>query len=407
MAERRSMLKTMFGREKDSDKVTLTKYKLINTYDATFTPWDGEIYNNDIVRSCIRPKTNAVGKLHPIHIRTDADGNIKTNPNPNIKYLLRYPNRYMNMQKLLEKMMNQRELTNNAFAFIQKDATDTPIAIFPVPTSNVELYEDAKGNLYMKFFFKAGQYMTVPYDDVIHLRKDFNQHEFFGEDGYKSLKNIMKVVDTTDKGIVSAIKNSAIIKWIMKFKSVLRPEDKETAINDFAEAYLDIEKTNNIAGTDPRYDLQQVEDKSYVPNGDVIEKYEKRLKNFFGVSDEIISNKFNEDQWNSFYEAEIEPVAKELSDQLTLKLFSKHEIECGNEIIFEASSLEFASMKTKLDLKEMVDRKSMTPNEWRRVMNLGSVDGGDVLLRRLDTGESKTLEEQKKDEEMEEGEDND
>ena len=38
----------------------------------------------------------------------------------------------------------------------------------------------------------------------------------------------------------------------------------------------------------------------------------------------------------------------------------------------------------------MVDRKSMTPNEWRRVMNLGAVEGGDVLLRRLDTGESDT-----------------
>ena len=200
----------------------------------------------------------------------------------------------------------------------------------------------------------------------------------------------MKVIDTTDKGIVSAIKNSAVIKWIMKFKTVLRPEDKEIEVNNFADAYLDIEKTQNIASTDPRYDIEQVKDNSYVPNEGTIDKYEKRLKNYFGVSDEIIKNSFNEDQWNSFYEAEIEPVAKELSDQLTLKLFSRHEIECGNEIIFEASSLEFASMKTKLELKEMVDRKSMTPNEWRKVMNLGAVDGGDVLLRRLDTGESNT-----------------
>ena len=55
-------------------------------------------------------------------------------------------------------------------------------------------------------------------------------------------------------------------------------------------------------------------------------------------------------------------------------------------------------MATKLNLKEMVDRKSMTPNEWRKVMNLGAVDGGDVLLRRLDTGESKTEKAGEKDE---------
>ena len=74
-----------------------------------------------------------------------------------------------------------------------------------------------------------------------------------------------------------------------------------------------------------------------------------------------------------------------MSDQLTLKIFTKHEIECGNEIIFEASSLEFASMKTKLDLKEMVDRGAMNTNEWRRTMNLGSTENGDQFIRRLDT----------------------
>lgn len=385
MAEKRSMFKSMFGRDKDEPKSSLTKYKLVNSSDSSFTPWNGNLYDNDIVRSCIRPKVNAVGKLNPIHLRRNKDGDSDINPVPYIKYLLRFPNKYMNMQKLLEKMMNQRELTNNAFAFIQRDKNDIPIAIFPIPTSTMELYEDGNGDLYARFTFTTGQKITVLYEDVIHLRKDFNEHEFFGEDGYESLKNIMKVVDTTDKGIVSTIKNSAVIKWLMKFKTVLRKEDKETSIEEFADAYLNIENTNNIASTDPRYDIEQVKQDNYVPNADVIDKYEKRLKNYFGVSDEIIQNKFTEDQWNAFYEAEIEPVAKELSDQLTYKLFTKHEIECGNEIVLEASSLEFASMSTKLALREMVDRGAMSVNEWRKVMNLGSTENGDEFIRRLDT----------------------
>lgn len=398
MASFRSMMKSMFGREVQPER-KVQKFQLLNSYEATFTPWDGKIYNNDIVRSCIRPKANAIGKLNPIHIRTVGE-DVSYNPNANIKYLLRFPNKYMNMQKLLEKMMNQRELTNNSFGFIQKDALGKPIAIFPIPTSNVELYEDSNGDLYAKFIFKNGKYMTVIYEDVIHLRKDFNEHEFFGEDGYDSLKNILKVVDTTDKGVINAIKNSNIIKWIMKFKSTLRPEDKQMAIDEFVDSYLSIENanSNNVASVDPRYDLEQVKNDNYVPETGTIEKYEKRIKNYFGVNDSIISNSFTEDQWNAFYEAEIEPVGKELSDQLTVKLFTKHEIECGNEIIFESSSLAFASMATKLNLKEMVDRKSMTPNEWRKVMNLGAVDGGDVLLRRLDTGESKTEKAGEKDE---------
>ncbi|MGQ7173722.1 hypothetical protein ACUOCP_53405, partial [Escherichia sp. R-CC3] len=61
--------------------------------------------------------------------------------------------------------------------------------------------------------------MTVPYVDVIHLRKDFNEDDFFGEHPGKALSSLMDIVTTTDQGIVKAIKNSAVVKWILKFKS--------------------------------------------------------------------------------------------------------------------------------------------------------------------------------------------
>ena len=180
-------------------------------------------------------------------------------------------------------------------------------------------------------------------------------------------------------------------------------EDKKLEIETFTNSYLDIENSETpVAPVDPRYDIEQVKENSYVPNGDVIEKYEKRLKNYFGVSDEIIKNNFTEDQWNAFYEAEIEPVAKELSDQFTQKLFTRHEIECGNEVVFEASSLEFSSMKTKLELREMVDRGAMNINEWRKVMNLGATEFGDEFIRRLDTAPIETEETKKEGVENEE-----
>jgi len=43
-------------------------------------------------------------------------------------------------------------------------------------------------------------------------------------------------------------------------------------------------------------------------------------------------------------------------------------------------------MSTKLNLVQFVDRGMMTPNEVRRVMNLGPIDGGDRVLLRKDTG---------------------
>ena len=36
-------------------------------------------------------------------------------------------------------------------------------------------------------------------------------------------------------------------------------------------------------------------------------------------------------------------------------------------------------------MQAMVDRGAMTPNEWRAVMNMAPVEGGDQPIRRLDT----------------------
>ena len=40
-----------------------------------FYAWNGNLYQSDIVRACIRPKTKAIGKLIAKHIReTETDG---------------------------------------------------------------------------------------------------------------------------------------------------------------------------------------------------------------------------------------------------------------------------------------------------------------------------------------------
>ncbi|MCF0126956.1 MAG: phage portal protein, partial [Pseudobutyrivibrio sp.] len=59
----------------------------------------------------------------------------------------------------------------------------------------------------------------------------------------------------------------------------------------------------------------------------------------------------------------------------------------NNYIILESNKLQYASIGTKLNLVQMVDRGAMTPNEWRAVLNLAPIEGGDVPIRRLDTAE--------------------
>lgn len=381
--EKRNLFAKIFGTKKEANPTNSKPYELISTANYTFSPYSGKIFDSDIVRAALRPKANAVGKLNPKHIRGEG-ANLKVNPDAKIKAVLERPNPYMSMQDFLTKMTYQREINHNAFAYVQRDDFGFVTELWPIPYSLVELL-DHKGELWIRFRFWTGKQMAVPYTDLIHLRKDFFENDFFGESGNIPLKNPMEVITYTDQSIVGAVKSSAIIKWIMKFKNVLQPEDVKKQISEFKKNYLSIENEGGAAASDPRYDLEQVKENSFVPNAAQMKESTQRLYSYFGVNDAIVQNKYDEDGWNAFYESEIEPISIQLSNALTQAFFTARERGFGNRIVLESSSLQYASMSTKLNLREMVDRGAMTPNEWRLVMNLAPVEGGDKPIRRLDT----------------------
>ncbi|HDR6524575.1 TPA: phage portal protein, partial [Bacillus thuringiensis] len=239
----------IFGRKQPP---TTTRFEMINDNGGGFFSWNGNIYQSDIIRACIRPKAKAVGKLIAKHIR-DNTNEFKVNPEPYIRFILEEPNPLMTGQIFQEKMTVQLELNHNAFAYIKRDELGVPIEIYPLPCVTVEVVEGAQGDIFLTFYFKNGKRMTVPYVDVIHLRKDFNEDDFFGEHPGKALSSLMDIVTTTDQGIVKAIKNSAVVKWILKFKSVLKQEDIDAQVQNFKRNYLSIDNENGgAASSDPR-----------------------------------------------------------------------------------------------------------------------------------------------------------
>lgn len=374
---------------KTKQPTTTKHFEFVSDNGRGFYSWDGKLFQSDIVRSCIRPKAKAVGKLIAKHIRDNAN-EFKINPDPYLRFILEEPNPLMTGQMMQEKLVNQLELNHNAFAFIKRDEMGFATEIYPIPCVSVDVVEGSLGDIFLTFYFKNGKRMTVPYSDVIHLRKDFHEDDFFGEHPGKALSQLMQVVTTTDQGIVKAIQNSAVIKWIMKFKSVLKPEDIKLQVETFISDYLSIDSNSGgAAATDPRYDLEQVKPGAFVPDSKQMQETIQRIYSFFNTNENIIQSKYNEDEWNSYYESEIEPLAMQLAGEFTRKLFTRRERGFGNKIIFEAASLQYASMSTKMNLVQMVDRGALTPNEWRSILSLGPIEGGDKPVRRLDTAQIK------------------
>ena len=363
--------------------VTVSKYKLMTDEGNGFYAWNGNLYQSDIVRAAIRPKARAIGKATAKHIRNDS-----INPDVYMKFLLEEPNPYMTGQMLQEKMITQLELNNNAFAYISRDDNGYPMEIYPITASSATALQNNQGELFLQFILNQGKTVTFRYSDIIHLRKDFNNNEIFGDSPAKALVPLMEIVNTTDQGIVKAIKNSNIIKWLLKFNQSLRPEDLKKATKQFIDDYMNIESdTVGAAATDAKAEAKQVEPKDYVPNAVQMDKTTQRILSFFNTNEDIVQGKYDENKWISYYEGGVEPDIIQLSGEYTRKLFTRRERGFGNKIIFESSNLNFASMQTKLNLVQYVDRGIMNPNEVRAILNLAPREGGDTYILRKDTGQ--------------------
>ena len=257
--------------------------------------------------------------------------------------------------------------------------------LYPIPCVMCETVY-IRDELYLKFQYRNGKSDTFRYDQIIHLRQDFNEHDIFGESPARALESMMEVIGTIDQGIIKAIKNSGIIRWLLKFTSSMREEDLKKNVKSFVDNYLSVESdTWGAAGVDAKADAVRIEPKDYVPNALQTKETINRIYSFFNTNEKIIQSKWTEDEWNAYFEAEVEPVAIQMGETYSVRLFTRKERGCGNRIVFTASNLQCASLSTKLAFQAMVDRGAMTPNEWRETMNMPPIEGGDKPLRRLDT----------------------
>lgn len=363
--------------------------ELMQQVGNNYISWNGTIYDSDIVRSCIRPKVKATGKLVAKHLRdvVDAEGHhdLKVNPSNAIRFILDEPNPLMTGQMLQEKLATQLCLNSNAFALIIRDDYGSPMEIYPIIARTVDAVYDSTGRLRLKFTLNNNKVYEFPYEDIIHLRQDFNENDIFGTPIAPVLAPLLDVVTTTDQGVINAIKNSSIIRWLLKFTNSMRKEDLKSQAKDFADNFLATSEGMGVAAVDAKADAQQINPTDYVPNAAQMDRTTKRIFDLFNTNDAIVSSKYTEEQYNSYFDAEVEPVLIQLGGEYTRKLFTRRERVFGNKIVFEASAWDSASISTKLNLQAMVDRGALTPNEWRATFNLAPVPGGDDPIRRLDT----------------------
>lgn len=373
-----SFIDRLFNRKK-----TVTTAQLITEPTSGFSSFYGDAYANDVYREAVDAIARNAGKLKGSHVIAYAGNDRAAGDNKINRLLQTRPNPYMSAYDFLYKLVTHLFLYNNSFAYLDKDDRGNLKAIYPITASTVNVLSDAANNLYCSFFLKSGKEVILPYGDLIHLRRYFNDDDVLGADNSAIMPGL-ELAQTQNDGVINGIKAGASIRGILSFTQIMSASKLKEEKEAFVADYLSLENGTGVIATDQKMSYTPIDNKPVILDAEQAKEVKNKIYNYLGITEPIVNSSYTEDQYSAFYESTIEPIATALSQEFTAKLFNDREQAYGNSILFESGRLQFTNNKTKVQLiKELMPMGLLTINQALEILNLPSVTDGDKRLQAL------------------------
>lgn len=378
--EFRKFIDTIFDIKTTKNIQQYKNAELINSYQSFITNYSAEIYNDLTVRSCVDTIARHVSKLKPVHILKDDNGRNVVDSNINSLLSIR-PNPYMSTSDFLYKVASQLLYYGNAFVYVKRDDKQNIKEFYPIDFNSCELKE-YQDNLYIKFNFYNAKTVVIPYSDIIHIRRNYFNHDILGQDAYKPLLETLTNLSKARQSISNKVENGGKISGILKLSGSIGQEDWKTQALNFTNWFKSsTSNTGGVAAIDSTADFTPVSSKVESAEETQLKYLQTEVYSYFGISEAIVNGSYTETEFQSFYESIIEGIKIQLSQEFTAKVFTENEKKNGNIIDFNSNRLTYASTSNKINMvKELGALGLLTTNEARELFDLPPVEEGDKRL---------------------------
>lgn len=344
-------------------------FSTFTAYQPSFTTWTGGVYEAELTRSIIESGANHASKLKPEVMgaaQSAATSSLSHQPNP-----------WMTTPQFIKRVYTMLQVNDTALIVpLFSDDNSAMVGYYPVLPSMCTAY-DVAGELWLKLDFPTSRSVYVEWSRCGVMTRHQYRSDLFG-DGTNVLNPTLELMHAQSEGEMNAIKQGAFIRFIGKLSQNRNDTDREKARTDFNKQ-LDSENSGGIAVYDRVFDeVKQITPSNYTVDAAQMERIEKSAYRFFGNNEDVVLNRADEDTYNAFYEGNIETFAVQLGYVLTAMTFTKNEIAHGNEIMFSANRLEFASNTTKLAVSTaLFDRGIWNGNQVADVFQSPHYEGGE------------------------------
>lgn len=351
-------------------------FRTFDDLNPVFTKWDGRIYEKELTRAAIERFATACSKLKP-----ECEGDAPSMRSVR-RFIESYPNDFMTWPTMLKRTAAIFDAEGTAFVVpVLANDGETVVGVYPIHPEAVEVLE-LRGEPWARFHFATGDVSAIELEKVCILTKLQVDSEFFGEKN--CLEATMQLMHAQEQAQENAIKNGARIRFIGTVNGMAREDDIRRKRERFIKDNLSSDNESGLMIYDNTFvDVRQVDAKSYTIPTDEMERIESNVCTYFGISMDILQNRYSEDVWGAWYEGRIEPFAVQLGEALSKLCFSPVQRKHGSKISFSANRLSYASNASKRNMvRDMVDRGIFSINEAREVLQLPPVPDGDMRVIR-------------------------
>lgn len=357
------------------------KYRPLLLSRGEYMP-TGTLRDNDIVGAIADAIGKNVGKLKPQVIRKDERG-ITIKDDYLARLLSLRPCPEMSTYDFLYRIAADLVYTSNSFSVVFYNDDFTRVtSIQPITTKNYRIFEDERHHILFRFRWDYdGETYIVPYQNVIHIKARYNKKRFLGTTPDMELKRSLDLIETSGETIKNIVNRSNSLAGYLKYNNIADDDELKEIARDFQEAYMNAGNAGGIAAIDNTVEFKEIAQKAPNIPTNQITFLRDNVYRYYGVNEKVLTSTLSDQEWISFYENVIEPIAIQLSYEFTFKLLTQREIGYGNKIEFVANLLQYATLQTRDTIGgNMFDRGALTINEYRELMYYGPVEDGDVRM---------------------------
>lgn len=387
-------LKTPFGIfRKKSVRESVEMKHLLDFLGLNDT--DDDVLSEATYFACMKVLSESIGKL-PLKLLQYNDRNGVASARTHALYRVVHdrPNPYMTSTTFWSTVEYNRNHYGNAYVLIDGAGKNTNLWI--LPSDDVEAwYDDAKilGDIQDIYYLYSagGKIYRFGSEEILHFKGSNTLDGILGVSVQDQLKMTISGNFKAQNMINKMYDSGFTAKAVLQYTGSLNDENALTftkGIEGYAKGKLKEKGIENIIPIPVGSTLTPLNVKLADNQFIEVKQYTSlQIASAFGIKPYQIGDYTKssyasaEAQQLSFYVETLLYIIKQYEEELTYKLLSSDEIENGLHFKFNVAVILRADLKTQIDtLSTAVNSFIYKPNEARALLDLESVEGGDVLL---------------------------